>query len=330
MNTSRLETGVLSVLNGSRIQAVAAELGVPITELSHATRLYRAAGQAALNYAARSSPWRHVSVIVDGRQEAEQVGIKYLAPALEMLRTDQAITSWWYMRKAGHWRIRYLPNPERGETATRLLAHFLDGLSSDRTISSWSAGIYEPEIELFGGPAAMDVAHLLFSIDSRNLLRYLGEPMPLGRRELLVLLPTVLARAAGLDWFEQGQMWHEISNGRTVAIDQTRILALSPAVRTLLRADVDAKDSRLQVVAGLAASYAEAGTALRHLMARGDLNRGLRTICSTHAVFAANRLGVPYEQQAQLAATAREVILGNLDPNSPPTPKPDRLRSRGN
>lgn len=131
MNTSRLETGVLSVLNGTRIETVAAELGVPITELSHATGMYQAAGQAALNYAARSSPWRHVSVIIDGRQEAEQVGIKYLAPALEVLRTDQAITGWWYMRKAGHWRIRYLPNRE---TAARLLAYFLDGLSGDRTI----------------------------------------------------------------------------------------------------------------------------------------------------------------------------------------------------
>jgi Lantibiotic biosynthesis dehydratase C-term len=125
MDTSRLETGVLSILTGARLETVAAEVGVPIITLSHAAKTYQAAGQAALDYAVRSSPWRHVSVIIDGRQEAEQIGITYLAPALEELRTDGAITGWWYMRKAGHWRIRYLPNPERGETATRMLTHFL-------------------------------------------------------------------------------------------------------------------------------------------------------------------------------------------------------------
>jgi len=323
MDTSRLETGVLSILTGAPLETVAAELAVPIITLSHAAKTYQAAGQAALDYAVRSSLWRHASIVIDGRHRAEHVGIKYLAPALEELRADQAITGWWYMRKAGHWRIRYLPNPERGEAATRLLAHFLDGLSSDRTIDSWSSGIYEPEIELFGGSAAMDIAHRLFTIDSRHLLRYLSEPMPLGRRELMILLPTVLARAAGLDWFEQGHMWHEVAQGRTVAVDSARVRALSPALRTLLKADIDVADTRLRSVAGLAASYAEAGAALRALMARGNLSRGLRWICSTHVVFAANRLGVTYEQQAQLVATAREVILGSPTSVHLPTAVPN-------
>ncbi|MEV5692218.1 thiopeptide-type bacteriocin biosynthesis protein [Micromonospora globbae] len=310
MDPSPLETGALAILNGADAATVATALALPAADLVSAVRTYQAAGRAALAYAARSSRWRHVTLVISGRDEAEHVGINYLAPAMERLRGSGALTGWWYLRKSGEWRIRYLPTPERDEAAAAGLARTLDGLRDDGIITNWISGIYEPEAEVFGGPAAMDIAHTLFSSDSRCLLQYLARPEPLGRRELLVLLPTVLVRAAGLDWYEQGQLWAEVAHGRTGTIDPARITALTPAVRTLLRADVSAADPRTLGIAESVTAYAQAGAALRHLATHGRLHRGLRDVCARHVIFAANRLGVSYEHQSQLIQTAREVILG--------------------
>lgn len=126
----------------------------------------------------------------------------------------------------------------------------------------------------------------------------------------------MLARAAGMDWFEQGQTWHEVAQSRTATVDPARVTALSPAVRTLLETQIEVGDSQTQRIAALAFPYADAGGALRDLDAPGELHRGIRAVCASHVLFASNRLGVPYEQQSQMVATARELILGSTATNA--------------
>ncbi|MBB5871911.1 thiopeptide-type bacteriocin biosynthesis protein [Allocatelliglobosispora scoriae] len=313
MPTDPLEKGALAILTGAHPDTVAAELALPTPELTAAARTYQAAGRAALAYAATSSRWQHITVVIDGRDTAEQIGISHLAPALERIRANGALSDWWHLRKQGHWRIRYLPAADRSQEVTAELADTLDRLRDDDLIVRWNTGIYEPETEAFGGPAAMEIAHTLFSTDSRCLLRYLAAPAALGRRELMLLLPTVLARAADLDWYEQGQLWADVRQGRTTTVPANRIATLAPAARTLLRTDAGSGISRAHGFAELLAAYTHAGVSLRHLAARGELHRGLRDVCARHIVFAANRWGVPHEDQAQLAATARYVILGEQE-----------------
>jgi protein-L-isoaspartate(D-aspartate) O-methyltransferase len=63
----------------------------------------------------------------------------------------------------------------------------------------------------------MDIAHALFHQDSQHLLARAAqiESSPaLGRSEATVLLYSAMLRAAGLDWFEQGDVWAKIATLR--------------------------------------------------------------------------------------------------------------------
>jgi thiopeptide-type bacteriocin biosynthesis protein len=53
----------------------------------------------------------------------------------------------------------------------------------------------------------MAAAHRLFHADSRHILAYLAQAGGGHRRELGVILATALMRAAGQDWYEQGDIW---------------------------------------------------------------------------------------------------------------------------
>lgn len=160
--------------------------------------------------------WAQVVVEFADRTTPEHVAVGHLFPALAAAQADRVITRWWFLRKTPSWRLRYLPT---GNHSAQHLAHVLDTLVAEGRISGWSAGIYEPEVHAFGGPIGMDIAHELFHHDSRNIFDYLHRPSApgaaapgLGRRELGILLVSVLTRAAGQDWYEQGvrhecRMW---------------------------------------------------------------------------------------------------------------------------
>ncbi|MFJ8768739.1 thiopeptide-type bacteriocin biosynthesis protein [Streptomyces clavifer] len=98
-------------------------------------------------------------------------------------------------------RLRLHPEPK----TKRTLGDSFDRLVSDGHLQRWWPGIYEPETAAFGGPASMTAAHALFATDSREApqLRQRGD-LAVGPRELSVLLCTIMMRAAGLEWYEQG------------------------------------------------------------------------------------------------------------------------------
>lgn len=135
--------------------------------------------------------------------DAEQAAADHLAPLLRHAEEDGVVTAWWFMRKHPCWRLRLQPGPA-GRTMKAGLDAAFDELAADGRIGSWSPGIYEAETAAFGGDAGMDLAPELFCADSRavlDLLRNGGSG--LGRRELSLLLCSILMRAAGLEWYEQ-------------------------------------------------------------------------------------------------------------------------------
>ncbi|WP_370374972.1 thiopeptide-type bacteriocin biosynthesis protein [Streptomyces laculatispora] len=87
----------------------------------------------------------------------------------------------------------------------------MDRLVADGHLQRWWPGIYEPETAAFGGSAGMTAAHALFITDSREAqqLRRRGN-LAVGPRELSVLLCTLMMRAAKLEWYEQGDVWHRV------------------------------------------------------------------------------------------------------------------------
>ncbi len=66
----------------------------------------------------------------------------------------------------------------------------------------------------------IDIAHDLFCADSRAVVTVLrSDKTTLGRRELSLLLCSTLMRAANLEWYEQGDVWHRVIQERPLPTD---------------------------------------------------------------------------------------------------------------
>jgi thiopeptide-type bacteriocin biosynthesis protein len=234
------------------------------------------------------------------------------------------IASWFFIRKAPCWRLRFLPTHDStDQDALTFVSQQLETLHDTGRIASWVETIYEPETHAFGGTAAMDVAHQLFHHDSRHILAYLGgDSAATGggrdqRRELSILLCGVLMRGAGQDWYEQGDIWARLAEHRTLPADTPlgRLDAMESQLRQLMTADTK-PDSPLMRENGSTtflpdwlAGFAEAGQALSDLARKGTLSRGVRAVLAHHVIFHWNRLGLAYTTQNILANVAKAVVL---------------------
>lgn len=269
-----------------------------------------------------SGGWAQAVIEFADRETAERVAVEHLRPALAAAQADRVITRWWFVRKTPCWRVRYLPASSH---ASQRFAHVLNGLAAKGRISGWTAGIYEPEVHAFGGAAGMDIAHDLFHHDSRSILDYLdrqraaapGAP-DLGRRELAILLFSVLMRAAGQDWYEQGDVWAKVAELRPAGGTAPPAERLQTAVCRLMTVDASPTSALvaggpLAPLANWSAAFERAGQQLADLARRGTLERGLRAVLAHHVIFHWNRLGLPHADQHTLSTLAKEVVMGTRD-----------------
>ncbi|WP_405803399.1 methyltransferase, FxLD system [Streptomyces sp. NBC_01187] len=247
--------------------------------------------------------------------DAERVAVVHLRPLLASGDTLQ----WSFIRKAPTWRLRYRPTlgcfPGLDQALDTLVAHGV--------VRDWVPSIYEPETAAFGGPDGMDLAHELFHRDSRNVLdelarqqQNLGSPA-LGRRELAIVLFSACLRAAGLDWYEQGDVWARVAAERPHP-DRALPQRHRAAVHRLMTVDVGLHSSavaggRLVHLTDWLTTFEWAGQQLAHLNRRGRLERGLRAVLAHHLIFHWNRLGLRREDQSALSTLAKEVVMGTSD-----------------
>ncbi|MGH3720518.1 MAG: thiopeptide-type bacteriocin biosynthesis protein [Pseudonocardiaceae bacterium] len=151
--------------------------------------------------------WRQVSVWCTDWQAAEQMAIAHLGPQLTAAQHAKIIASWWFVRKGPSWRVRLLPSIGQDEQATTAMEQTMHDLSGRGAIQRWAITIYEPEIHAFGGVDGIQLAHDLFHADSHHLLSHRRGDH---RRELGLLLGALLMRAAGQEWYEQGDVWAQV------------------------------------------------------------------------------------------------------------------------
>ncbi|TQM01612.1 methyltransferase, FxLD system [Pseudonocardia kunmingensis] len=267
--------------------------------------------------------WPQAVIEFADEASAEQVAVGHLGPALVAAQADGLLSRWWFIRKAPCWRLRYLPADSGGFTTV------LDRLAAEGWIAGWTAGIYEPETHAFGGAAGMDIAHELFHRDSRHLLNHLARQqaaapdMPgLGRRELAILLSSILFRNAGQDWYEQGDVWARVTQHRSVGnteLSTQRRGRLRAAVHRLMTVDAGPTSplvdgGPLAAIADWAEAFEQAGQQLAELARRGGLQRGLRAVLAHHVIFHWNRLGLPAAEQHILTELAKEAVMGTSEP----------------
>ncbi|MGW4952146.1 methyltransferase, FxLD system [Streptomyces parvulus] len=261
--------------------------------------------------------WQQHNITFVDRESARRTIAERLGPALIAAEADGQLTGWWFMNKQP-WPLRYLadqPSPS--------VESLLSDLIGDGVAVSCLPSIYEPETDAFGGPEAMDTAHELFHSDSRHLLTYQPSPMHLGRRETAVLLASAMMRGAGLDWFEQGDVWAKVAALRpTTAPPPERAVELAPAMRKLMTADAHSLSrlgGPLHAHEEWVAAFERTGARLADLAARGTLTRGLRAVIAHHVIFHANRAGLLRDDQSALSHIAREAVMGTSDHTESPT-----------
>jgi thiopeptide-type bacteriocin biosynthesis protein len=265
--------------------------------------------------------WLQVSIHFDVWEAAEHTAVTELAPLIADAEAAGLVTSYFFIRKSPCWRVRFLPAGEgTAQEATTFIHQRLDILQEAGRIARWVMTIYEPETYAFGGPAAMDTAHHLFHQDSRHILTYLGRDRATAsaggdqRRELSILLCSILLRSAGQDWYEQGDIWARVAEHRCLPPDAPleRLHTMESDLRRLMTVDTASlvrHNGPLAFASDWAAAFDNAGTELGELARTGNLLRGLRAVLAHHVVFAWNRVGLSHATQSLLANVAKAVVL---------------------
>ncbi|MFI9829625.1 thiopeptide-type bacteriocin biosynthesis protein [Streptomyces sp. NPDC051913] len=308
---------VLDVLAGTDTDTAAARAGLKPTDLDDAVALYQQAGQQALAQQAGPQAWHQLYIQFTDWARAEQTAADHLAPILNLAQQDGLITGWWFIRKHPCWRMRLLP--AYGTQLPLALPNMLDELTAAGPVHRWWTGIYESETAAFGGDTSMNIAHALFHADSHAILTTPhGE---LGRRELSLLLCATLMRGAGLEWYEQGDVWHRVGRERPLPSDvpAAKVHAMADSLRQLLIADTSPSgpmlqsDRTLKSAADWVSAFRQAGRDLGAAARDGALDRGLREVISYHVIFHWNRLGLPTRTQSVLAHAAHTAILHPSD-----------------
>ncbi|ABW10786.1 conserved hypothetical protein [Parafrankia sp. EAN1pec] len=267
------------------------------------------------------SAWCGMTVWCQDWRAAEHLGVTQLAPLLTAAEQTDGISLWWFTRKSASWRIRWCPGPgEAGLTPMALGEQILRGRLAGTAINRWAPAVYEPETHVFGGSAGMDVAHLLFHADSRSILAHLGKAHPDHRHEVGLVLATALLKAAGQDFYEQGDIWTRVADHRRTSQVRQRQPAAAPTAQAAVHRLLTARTVRpLEALPEWPAAFRHAGHSLASLANQGQLTRGIRAVLAHHILFAWNRLGIPAANQAQLAHTAAHIVFHD----SHPVPTPD-------
>ncbi|MFJ6777061.1 methyltransferase, FxLD system, partial [Kitasatospora sp. NPDC091257] len=255
----------------------------------------------------------------------DQIAAHHLTPALDHAQNSGTLEGWWYMHKNGL-RLRY-----RATDSVPVITALLDTLAEAGLVEGWATVVYEPEIEAFGGPEAMEIAHRLFHTDSRHLMTRAAKPEPpaLGRTETFVALVSAMLRSAGLDWYEQGDVWAKFAAERPAppALAPERAAALTTAMRRLMTLDTRRLTRPGGPLAGHASwvdAFETAGQDLVRLARDGRLTRGLRAVLAHLMIFHANRSGVLIEHQAATAARALDTVFHS---GEGPTPSQSTIRT---
>ncbi|MCH0566938.1 thiopeptide-type bacteriocin biosynthesis protein [Streptomyces sp. MUM 2J] len=313
-DTDRIEDAVLAVLGGTSVEEAARAADTEPAQLSEAIERYRDAGRAALD--AEPSGWHQANIHFADYPTAARAFRAYLAPALR----SGPVGTWWFIRKHPHWRLRYCPAPDASpEDAVRHISEALDSSVSWGVTTDWASTRYEPETIAFGGPAGMALAHTLFHTDSMGVLDYLhaaadGQPKKLDAKATSLLAMTLMMRAAGLEFGEQGDVWGRVEQRRPLAEDvpPERVSTMVEPLRRLLLSDarplLDGGD--LASIRPWAEGLERDGRALADAAESGTLSLGKRGILARHVIFHWNRMGFALRQQSIWSRAAREAVLG--------------------
>jgi thiopeptide-type bacteriocin biosynthesis protein len=274
-----------------------------------------------------ATAWHQVLIGFPDYAAAQHIAAIHLAPVVNIAEESGLVISWFFIRKNPCWRLRFATcTDDQGDV--ELIHTRLHTLTESGQIASMTETIYEPEVHAFGGYDGMAVAHRLFHADSRHLLaRFRSEKVAIGQRELSILLCSTLLRAAGQDWYEQGDVWARVAQHQaplTADMPPDRPHRLQTQLRRLMITDTSpgspllADTGPLAALADWVTAFTDAGRALRSLATEGLLQRGLRAVLAHHVLFHWNRLGLDPHTKTLLAHAAADTVFADDDSSRTP------------
>jgi thiopeptide-type bacteriocin biosynthesis protein len=253
--------------------------------------------------------WMQVNVSLSRHQDGSAIPaalalFDHLRERLPEWRTTGAVARFFFLRKAPDVRLRFLcPNGEA--KVARELELALRQMEHEGFVVSFFRSPYEPEQTRFGGAEAMRLVHDYFDADTSQWL--LLQRMRVAKRCSLLattLLTGVLnhlfaavvgdpaevwdiwCQCTGLIGKESAHVAGDCLNSVFASIDEIRPLA-SPDEIVILDAY---EAANLAMAAGLKQVWSE-----------GKLQRGVRGILATVAMFVLNRHGIDQSAQTLLA-----------------------------
>jgi thiopeptide-type bacteriocin biosynthesis protein len=324
------EEAVLTVLNGRPLDAVASEAGLDAPRLANAVELYRAAGRAALDRSG-DDRWHYWRLDVESQQVIDALLVTAIMPMVREALSSGGATQWWFLRKGDHGhhlRLRVFgPELRLGPLVVEPAERTFRRLVEEGQLRGYTTVVYEPEVLLFGGPEGMDLAHQLFACDTLHVFGWLDAVHRENggyhdrRAELSLLLVHALLAGAGLDRFEQWDVWTRLHRMRPWS--DRPLNAAYERNRDFLAALLERPDELPDALLGTGGAaacvdwrrdLAAAGAGLAEAHRRGRLDRGLREILVSHVVFHWSRLGLGYPSCAGLAGMMEIALRGESRP----------------
>ncbi|WP_106398937.1 thiopeptide-type bacteriocin biosynthesis protein [Actinocorallia populi] len=247
----------------------------------------------------RESRWLQVNVGLsrDGRTAGESARQLFarLSPALAEWREIGALELFFFMRKPPDVRLRFFGCAVESAVLPAL-AELLSKLAEEGFVTRFFESVYEPEVSLFGGRAAMSQVHAHFDADTTTWTAF-DQLVPEGVQSLSA---ETFMTAALNDLFlrtlscsaEVWDVWCGLAELYPVT-DLNSAIEGPTAQPILIDSFLPRASAREStILRDRMRTNQELADGLREVWNRGELHGGLRSLLRTIAVFDLNRHGL--------------------------------------
>jgi thiopeptide-type bacteriocin biosynthesis protein len=286
-------------------------------ELRRARDRFVRAGAEALEAQPASDAWLQVGIRPPEDPALRSELYRRTADLARSLLSERAVDNFFFMHKPPGMRLRFGREASGPRGLDEAVYEEVARWRTDGLIDGIEPGVYEPESQLFGGPASMKYVHALFTVDSLVWLDYHARPIPSAEEEdsdvaWLVSLAILPAVFEGLDitgWEDIG-VWEHIREhaGRHLGQDATSLpgyAEIAKSVRAIwLRRDLLLEqlhpDLRSLVTGHYATLRIAASQWRSGYFSTGSASIGPRAAAAFYVVFHWNRAALSAVQQALL------------------------------
>jgi thiopeptide-type bacteriocin biosynthesis protein len=258
-----------------------------------------------------SLEWQQVNVaptLVDGSMVSSAGSVfRALEPFLNEWRNKRQLASFFFMRKDPGIRLRFLAD----HAVARELSELLDRLVDEGAVDAWFRSIYEPEVQRFGGGAAMEAVHKWFDADTTqwirlDRLRTDGRAV-IARDMLCAAVALDLVKATVPDRGESWAVWCQYASSSGLASEDVTADLPVPDFESLTS---NATPGEQEVLHAYEAANRTLSDELLRVWRDGQLCAGLRSVLAAIILFHFNRHGLDAAAHARIAWT----MIHALDP----------------